>query len=34
MPGFVANANIADKVLPLKEIGPEIIQLAKVGRHY
>jgi two-component system chemotaxis response regulator CheB len=32
MPGFVANANLADQVLPLKEIGPEIIRLARYGR--
>ncbi|MGV7221352.1 MAG: protein-glutamate methylesterase/protein-glutamine glutaminase [Nitrospinales bacterium] len=32
MPGFVVNANLADQVLPLKEIGPEICRLAKVGR--
>ena len=32
MPGFVANANLADKVLPLNKIGAELIELAKVGR--
>ncbi|PIQ96644.1 MAG: chemotaxis response regulator protein-glutamate methylesterase [Nitrospinae bacterium CG11_big_fil_rev_8_21_14_0_20_56_8] len=32
MPGFVTRAGLADKVLPLKEIGPEIINLVKMGR--
>lgn len=32
MPGFVAKANLMDKVLPLKEIGPEIIKMTKTGR--
>ena len=32
MPGFVAKAGLADKVLPLNQIGQEIIRIAKVGR--
>jgi two-component system chemotaxis response regulator CheB len=32
MPGFVAKAGIADKVLPLSEIGLEILRRVKVGR--
>jgi two-component system chemotaxis response regulator CheB len=32
MPGFVVNANLANIILPLKEIGPEIIRRAEVGR--
>ena len=32
MPGFVAKAGLADKVLPLNQIGQEIIKIASVGR--
>lgn len=32
MPGFVAKAGIADKVLPLSEIGLEIVRRVRVGR--
>jgi len=32
MPGFVAKANLADKILPLKEIAPEIIKMISTGR--
>ncbi|GJL78039.1 MAG: chemotaxis response regulator protein-glutamate methylesterase [Nitrospinaceae bacterium] len=32
MPGFVAKAGLADKILPLNQIGKEIIKIAKVGR--
>jgi two-component system chemotaxis response regulator CheB len=32
MPGFVAKAGLADKVLPLNQIGQEIIRIAQVGR--
>jgi len=32
MPGFVAKANLADKILPLNQIGQEIIRIANVGR--
>lgn len=32
MPGFVAKAGLADKVLSLNKIGQEIINLSKVGR--
>jgi chemotaxis response regulator CheB len=28
MPGFVARAGLADKVLPLDQIGPEIVRAA------
>lgn len=31
MPGFVARAGLADKVLPLDQIGPEIVR-ATAGR--
>jgi len=32
MPGFVANAGLADKVLPLVELAPEICRRVRVGR--
>jgi two-component system chemotaxis response regulator CheB len=32
MPGHVANAGLAHKILPLKEIGPEIVRVARSGR--
>jgi len=32
MPGFVANAGLADKVLPLDQLGPEIIRRVRKGR--
>ncbi|MBY0457805.1 MAG: chemotaxis response regulator protein-glutamate methylesterase, partial [Gemmataceae bacterium] len=32
MPGFVAKAGLADRVLPLGLIGPEIVRRAGVGR--
>jgi two-component system chemotaxis response regulator CheB len=32
MPGFVANAGLADKILPLKEIGSEIVRRVRTGR--
>ena len=32
MPGFVSRAGLADKMLPLNQIGPEIIKISKVGR--
>ena len=32
MPGFVAKAGLAEKVLPLNQIGQEIINIAKIGR--
>jgi two-component system chemotaxis response regulator CheB len=32
MPGFVANAGLADKVLPLDEIGTEILRRVRFGR--
>ena len=32
MPGFVANAGLADKVLPLDELGMEIIRRVQIGR--
>jgi two-component system chemotaxis response regulator CheB len=32
MPGFVANAGLADKVLPLQELGSEIIRRVRAGR--
>jgi chemotaxis response regulator CheB len=28
MPGFVARAGLADKVLPLDQLGPEIVRAA------
>lgn len=32
MPGFVAKAGLAEKVLPLDQIGQEIINIVKIGR--
>jgi two-component system chemotaxis response regulator CheB len=32
MPGFVAGAGLAERVLPLSEIGPEIVRRTNVGR--
>jgi two-component system chemotaxis response regulator CheB len=32
MPGFVANAGLADKVLPLGQLGTEILRLVRNGR--
>jgi len=32
MPGFVANAGLADRVLPLEELGLEIIRRVRNGR--
>lgn len=32
MPGFVARAGLADKILPLEQIGPEIVRVASSGR--
>jgi two-component system chemotaxis response regulator CheB len=32
MPGFVANAGLADKVLPLDQIGLEILRRVRNGR--
>jgi two-component system chemotaxis response regulator CheB len=32
MPGFVANAGLADKVLPLDQLGPEILCRVRNGR--
>jgi two-component system chemotaxis response regulator CheB len=32
MPGNVAQAGLAHKVLPLSEIGPEIVRIARLGR--
>ena len=32
MPGFVANAGLADKVLPLDQLGPEILRRVRNGR--
>ncbi len=32
MPGFVANAGLADKVLPLDQLGPEIVRRVRNGR--
>jgi two-component system chemotaxis response regulator CheB len=29
MPGFVVSAGLADKVLPLDQIGPEIVRLVR-----
>ena len=34
MPGFVANAGLADKVLPLDQIGAEIIRRIRNGREF
>jgi two-component system chemotaxis response regulator CheB len=32
MPGFVANAGLADKVLPLQQLGSEIVRRVRTGR--
>jgi two-component system chemotaxis response regulator CheB len=32
MPGFVANAGLADKILPLHELGNEIVRKVRVGQ--
>jgi two-component system chemotaxis response regulator CheB len=32
MPGFVANAGLADKVAPLDQLGPEIVRRVRTGR--
>jgi hypothetical protein len=32
MPGFVANAGLADKVLPLNQLGMEILRRVQNGR--
>jgi two-component system chemotaxis response regulator CheB len=32
MPGFVANAGLADRILPLDQLGMEIIRRVRVGR--
>jgi len=32
MPGFVAKAGLADNILPLDQLGPEITRRARVGR--
>jgi two-component system chemotaxis response regulator CheB len=32
MPGFVAKAGLAEKILPLSQIGQEIINIVKIGR--
>jgi two-component system chemotaxis response regulator CheB len=32
MPGFVANAGLADKVVPLDQLGPEIVRRVRMGR--
>jgi two-component system chemotaxis response regulator CheB len=32
MPGFVANAGLADKVLPLQQLGSEIVRRVRAGR--
>lgn len=32
MPGFVAKAGLAEKILPLDQIGQEIINIVKIGR--
>jgi two-component system chemotaxis response regulator CheB len=32
MPGFVANAGLADKILPLQQLGSEIIRKVRLGR--
>ncbi|MFA5975063.1 MAG: chemotaxis-specific protein-glutamate methyltransferase CheB [Elusimicrobiota bacterium] len=34
MPGFVVHAGLAEKVLPLREIAPEIIRRVQVGRSF
>jgi two-component system chemotaxis response regulator CheB len=32
MPGFVANAGLADKVVPLNELGSEIVRKVRAGQ--
>jgi hypothetical protein len=32
MPGFVVNAGLADKVLPLEQLGAEILRRVRNGR--
>ena len=32
MPGFVAKAGLADKVLPLQQLGSEIVRRVRAGR--
>jgi two-component system chemotaxis response regulator CheB len=32
MPGFVATAGLADKVLPLNELGSEIVRKVRAGQ--
>lgn len=32
MPGFVANAGLADKILPLQQMGSEIVRRVRAGR--
>jgi len=32
MPGFVVTAGLADKILPLDQLGPEIVRRVRVGR--
>jgi two-component system chemotaxis response regulator CheB len=32
MPGFVANAGLADKILPLQQLGSEIVRRVRAGR--
>lgn len=34
MPGFVANAGLADKILPLDQLGMEIIRRVRMGRQF
>lgn len=34
MPGFVARAGLADRVLPLNEIAPEIVRRTRAGRKH
>jgi len=32
MPGFVANAGLADEVLPLQQLGSEIVRRVRAGQ--
>jgi two-component system chemotaxis response regulator CheB len=32
MPGFVANAGLADKILPLQQLGSEVVRRVRAGR--
>jgi two-component system chemotaxis response regulator CheB len=34
MPGFVTKADLADKILPLNQVGPEIIRRLKTGQTF